>query len=72
MTLALATCTFLLRPASYTSHYTEVALGGSANDYHAQNEGIFGRYLAGVWSGTLIEGLLWHTSTYGHLRPPRG
>lgn len=37
-----------------------IALGALAQEFHTQNENILGGYMAGLWTKTLKEGLLWH------------
>jgi hypothetical protein len=37
-----------------------VALGGLAKNFQAKHEALVGKYAAGLWSGMMREGLLWH------------
>lgn len=37
-----------------------VALGGLAMDFQAKHGSLVGKYAAGLWSGIMREGLLWH------------
>lgn len=44
-----------------------IALGALAKGYHDKHGHLVGSYAAGLWKETLLEGLMWHTSTQGHL-----
>lgn len=44
-----------------------IALGALAKEYHDKHGHLVGSYAAGLWRETLLEGLMWHTSTQGHL-----
>ena len=43
-----------------------IALGALAQEFHIQHENFLGRYMAGLWTQTLKEGLLWHLSYPRH------
>ena len=43
-----------------------IALGALAQEFHTHNEDILGSYIAGLWTRTLREGLLWHLSYARH------
>lgn len=44
-----------------------IALGALAKNYHDTNSHLVGSYVAGLWKESLLEGLMWQTSTDGHL-----
>jgi hypothetical protein len=44
-----------------------IALGALAKVYHGKHGRLVGSYAAGLWSGTLLQGLMWHTSITGDL-----
>lgn len=43
-----------------------VALGALALESHIRDGAVLGRYVAGLWTNTLLKGLLWHSSQPPH------
>jgi hypothetical protein len=44
-----------------------IALSALAKGFYDKHGRLVGSYAAGLWKETLLEGLMWHTSTQGHL-----